>query len=1018
MRALVTAIVMLGAVPAAAGAAEPDAVPGEVVVAFQPGAGGADRAAARSAGKVHVKRSLSAPGLQLVTVDSGQSVGDAITALERRGDVRYAEPNWIYHASSTYPDDPLFDRLWGLDNTGQALNGGAPGTADDDIDAPEAWGHNHGSASTVVAVVDTGVAWDHPDLAPNLWTNAREIPGNGVDDDQNGRVDDVRGWDFVDGDNDPWDTNFHGTHVAGTIAARGDNGYGTAGVAWRASIMPVRVLDTEGSGSNANITDGFTYAANNGARVVNASLGGGGFSQAMSDAISSHPNTLFVVAAGNGGADGVGDNNETTPTYPCNYTAANLICVAATNSNDALAGFSNFGATSVDLAAPGVEVLSERPHTVEFFSDDFENGLGKWTVQSGPWGITSAIGTNWLTDSPAGNYANNADVAVRTTSQVDVGASPNCALKFTYGTFLEDGFDWLYVQSSANGSAWTDLRRIGDTAGAVKAAGLGLGAPGSRYYRFRLTSDGDTTANGVYLDNVRLGCQGGTYGSGDFQYLNGTSMATPHVAGAAVVLFSAKPSATVAQVKAALLNTGDPVAVLNGKTVSGRRLNLNAALQAPALRSDTLTAIGLQHPEPSVVGQQVTFHYGVVSPEPSNTAPSDGTVTVSDGTQSCSSTAFAGQCTLVFATAGAKTLTASYGGDPYNNASPASPAVTHQVNRADTAVTIEDGQGPTLAGTTARVKFTVAPVAPGAGTPGGTVRVSDGADACTGSLAVGYCDITLTTAGARSLTATYSGDANFNGSSSSKPHAVTALATTTAISSDAPDPSETGRAVTVRYAVAPVAPGAGTPAGAVTVSDGVDSCTGTVAAGACAITLTTVGARALTATYAGGGSFGASTSAAEPHTVTATAASPSVRPSGNPAAARISGARTTRLRFRVSAKPQLAQASRAAAPVGTTFTYTLDGVATVRFDFTQPRSGRAVNGKCVTPNKRNARGPKCTLARGSLTFAGHAGLNTVGFKGWLSRTRKLPPGTYTLFITATTPGVGETSQTLKFTIVR
>ena len=242
-------------------------------------------------------------------------------------------------------------------NTGQAVNGLPRARPTPTSTRRRRGTATRGSASTVVAVVDSGVAWDHPDLAPNIWSNPDEVAGNGVDDDGNGKVDDVRGWDFVDGDNNPWDYDDHGTHVAGTIAARGNNGVGVTGVAWQASIMPVRALDALGTGSNADIADAFTYAAANGARVVNASLGGAGRSQAMSDAITNNPNTLFVVAAGNDGTD-----NDTTPRYPCNYTAANLICVAATDNTDALASFSNYGASSVDLAAPGVDIDSTRPH--------------------------------------------------------------------------------------------------------------------------------------------------------------------------------------------------------------------------------------------------------------------------------------------------------------------------------------------------------------------------------------------------------------------------------------------------------------------------------------------------------------------------------------------------------------------------------------------------------------------------------------------------------------------------------
>jgi hypothetical protein len=237
--------------------------------------------------------------------------------------------------------------------------------------------------------------------------------------------------------------------------------------------------------------------------------------------------------------------------------------------------------------------------------------------------------------------------------------------------------------------------------------------------------------------------------------------------------------------------------------------------------------------------------------------------------------------------------------------------------------------------------------------------------------------------------------------------------------------------VTVEFSVGVDAPGAGTPTGSVTVSDGGGSCTSTVAAGQCTITLTTAGSRLLTASYAGNSNFGASTSGAEQHTVNPPSgsgggalpnnppSSPSgALPAGNPPLAHVSGASQTNRRFRISIKSKLVRVSRRRPPVGTTFKYTLDRAAAVRFDFIQPGSGRKVNAKCVPPKKRNRGKPKCTLRRGSLTFAGHAGLNTVRFNGWLSRQKKLTPANYTLVMTAITPGVGETSQRLRFRIVQ
>lgn len=251
------------------------------------------------------------------------------------------------------PDDTSYSLLWGLNNTGQT-----GGTPDADIDAPEAWDITTGSASVIVAVIDTGVDYNHEDLASNIWTNTGEIPGNGVDDDNNGYVDDVHGYDFVNNDGDPFDDHGHGTHVSGTIAAVGNNGKGVVGVNWRASIMAVKFLDASGSGYTDDAINALLYAINNGAKISNNSWGGGGFSQAMLDAINAADNagSLFVAAAGNSSS-----NNDLSPHYPSSYDAPNVISVAATDHNDLLAGFSSYGATSVDLGAPGVDIYSTVP---------------------------------------------------------------------------------------------------------------------------------------------------------------------------------------------------------------------------------------------------------------------------------------------------------------------------------------------------------------------------------------------------------------------------------------------------------------------------------------------------------------------------------------------------------------------------------------------------------------------------------------------------------------------------------
>ncbi len=299
---------------------------------------------------------VSEIGVYHCSVANGARVQSAIEACRRDANVVYAEPNYIYRTSEMeflplFPGDPRFSELWGLQNGNDA-----------DIDAPEAWDIQTGNQDIIIGVIDTGVDYDHEDLQSNMWRNPGESGNgrelNGIDDDGNGFVDDVFGANFAGNDGDPRDDNGHGTHVAGTIGAAGNNGVGVAGVNWQVSIMALKFLDANGSGSTDNAISAIIYAVNHGAVITSNSWGGGGRSQALEDAIkfARDRGQLFVAAAGNSGVD-----TDRAANFPSNYNIDNIISVAASDRNDQLASFSNFGRKTVDLAAPGVNILSAQP---------------------------------------------------------------------------------------------------------------------------------------------------------------------------------------------------------------------------------------------------------------------------------------------------------------------------------------------------------------------------------------------------------------------------------------------------------------------------------------------------------------------------------------------------------------------------------------------------------------------------------------------------------------------------------
>jgi subtilisin family serine protease len=313
-------------------------------------------------------------GLRLARVPPEDTL-DAIAALRTDPDVLYAEPNYI-RRKAVLPNDARFGEVWALKNTGQQGNVGYPvnnqfvnGTPGADIDAELAWNTRTDSSSVVVGIIDTGIDVLHPDLAANIWINPGEIAGNGIDDDGNGKVDDINGWDFAHNDKTVYDggssdPDDHGTHVAGTIGARGNNGIGVAGVNWNVQLMSLKFLTgPDGDGTDANAIDAFAYAKmmrdrGINLRVLNCSWGGGGNNQALKNAIESvsQSGILVVTSAGN---DGLGSDDH--PHYPASFDSANLIRVSATDRIDDLAFFSNFGTRLPSVGAPGRGILSTTP---------------------------------------------------------------------------------------------------------------------------------------------------------------------------------------------------------------------------------------------------------------------------------------------------------------------------------------------------------------------------------------------------------------------------------------------------------------------------------------------------------------------------------------------------------------------------------------------------------------------------------------------------------------------------------
>jgi subtilisin family serine protease len=589
---LLVVLVIAAALPAVASAevqrrgSEQRYLPGEALVRYEAGTEAAERRGLREAAGVEFEQSLRVARTQVVKFEG--SVQAAIRRLEQQPGVLYAQPNYRYHALAAAPNDTHFGNLWGL-----GVNVG--------VDVLPAWDRSRGSGQ-VIAIVDTGVDLTHPDVAANLWTKPG-APG-------------VHGRDFVDDDDSPDDFNLHGTHVAGTAAAIAGNALGVAGVAPQAQIMAVRALDGDGAGSTSAIVNGIVFAADNGAGVINLSLGGpaGAGDAAMGDAIThaETKNAVVVAAAGNGGDDGLGDDNDAAGFTPCTLGNANLVCVAAVEKSGAISEFSNFGATSVDLGAPGgdgsgvanEDILSAKPAWTSLFSESFNTTpFSLWTATGtwGPGGATSGVSGNSATDSPSTNYGNDVSSSFQKTTAVPTLGS-GCRIDyFLRLANVELGFDFVGVGITTGAGDIAD-QWSGNTGASFEHMERSISAADGRTDvkpKFTFTSDNTINGDGAYVDDFNLLCRGNVYNNliapedapagGSYTAIAGTSMAAPHVAGVAALVRAVDPGAPPSQVVQALRNGAKPAASMAGVTVSGG--------VADAVRSMD-AAIALPNPPP------------------------------------------------------------------------------------------------------------------------------------------------------------------------------------------------------------------------------------------------------------------------------------------------------------------------------------------------------------------------------------------------------------------------------------
>lgn len=564
----------------------------------------------------------------LMEVTDGESLEAKMKEVAKAPEVESAQPNFKYFPASISPsDDVFYSEQWGLNNTGQTINSSSlynssTGTADADVDAPEAWAVSDGGTDSVIAaVLDTGVAYSHPDLAASMWDGSSCVNENGVII-MGGCI---HGYDYDDNDSDPAPDDesldsgsfSHGTHIAGIIAGA-DDANGIVGLAPKTKIMAIKAAAL----TTSELVKGIAFAEQNGAKIINASWGGTGDQGAedtlLKNAIKNFDG-LFIAAAGNDG-----DNIDSDPYIPCYFNndslVTNLICVAATTKNDGLAGWSNYGEELVAVGAPGDDIYStigETKNANEYF-DNAANGSvpsgftedGNWQIQPVPSAFGWASGDKVLFADNSLPYSNSINTTFGNTSQYNMNGATTAHISFYVACDTEsDGNpstwkDYLALEMSSNGTDFTEIDRwdednlSGGSYGAWKLENFSSYIAPSYLssnfkFRFRWLTDGsNNNYGGCFVDELKIATYKDSADNG-YDYYDGTSMATPFTVGLAGLIWGTDGDLTTAQVKNLILQSGDSLSALSGKTSTGRRINAYKALTSKKINSFSFTDLSV-----------------------------------------------------------------------------------------------------------------------------------------------------------------------------------------------------------------------------------------------------------------------------------------------------------------------------------------------------------------------------------------------------------------------------------------